>query len=99
MERAVDGQGDYPLADLAFHTAILSSCNNQFLQQICKVMSEVLHRNFKILVKRSGGPFFSLPLHQRLCRAIETGDAEMARQVALQVIEQAEDDLKILNGE
>jgi DNA-binding FadR family transcriptional regulator len=98
MERAVGGRGDYLIADLAFHTAIFSSCGNQFLRQMRNIMPVMLYGNFKLLEQKSGRPSFSLPVHLRLCQAIEAGDAEAAEQAALRVIEHAEKDLEELHG-
>ena len=94
MERAVAGKGDYVKADLAFHATILLACGNQFLQQMEQAMSAMLQASFKVISEKPGGPAFSLPMHEAVCVAIETGDAEAAERAALVLIDQAEADLR-----
>jgi DNA-binding FadR family transcriptional regulator len=94
MERAVAGKGDYVQADLAFHNIILAACGNQFVRQMQEAMSAILQASFKIISEKPGGPAFSLPMHEAVCRAIEAGDAEAAERAALVLIEQAETDLR-----
>ena len=94
MRRAVAGEGDYVSADLAFHTAILDACGNQFVRQMQNAVSAILRTGFEIISRKPGGPAHSLPMHEALCRAIEAGDAAAAENSVLSLIEQAEEDLK-----
>ena len=94
MRRAVAGEGDYVSADLAFHTAILDACGNQFVRQMQNAVSAILRTGFEIISRKPGGPAHSLPMHEALCRAIEAGDAAAAENAVLSLIEQAEEDLK-----
>lgn len=94
MERAIAGEGDYVAADLAFHAVLLTACGNQFVRQMQEAMSAILRTSFEIVSNKPGGPAFSLPMHDALCRAIEDGDAVAAERAALALIEQAEADLK-----
>jgi DNA-binding FadR family transcriptional regulator len=98
MERAAGGDGDYPLADLAFHSVILSSCNNQFLQQLRNSMSAVLYGSFQFLEGKRGDATVSLAFHRALCVAIEKGEPDAAETAARRLVEQAERDLKDLHG-
>ena len=93
MKRAVAGECDYVAADLAFHAAILSSCDNQFVQQMQNAVSAILRTSFEIISLKPGGPAYSLPMHEDLCVAIEKGDARAAEKAVLSLIEQAERDL------
>ena len=93
MKQAVAGHGDYVTADLAFHAAILSACGNQFLRQMQNAVSAILRTGFEVISLKTGGPAFTLPMHQQLCLAIERGDADAAEQAALNLIDQAEKDL------
>ncbi len=93
MRRAVQGEGDYVSADLAFHTAILASSGNQFVRQMKVGLSAVLRRGFEIVSQKPGGPAESLPAHEALCRCIEQRDAEGAARAALALIEHATNDL------
>ncbi len=93
MERAVNGEGDYIAADLAFHASLLAACHNQFVRQMQDAMSAILQTSFEIVSLKPGGPAFSLPMHEALCIAIESGDEVAAERAALTLIEQAEKDL------
>lgn len=93
MARAVAGKGDYVKADLDFHTAILSACGNQFVRQMQEAMAALLRVSFEVITQKPGGPADSLPLHEAVCIAIEQGDAQVAEQAALRLIDGAEEDM------
>lgn len=94
MAAAVAGQGDYVQADLAFHTIVLTACRNQYLRQMQEAMSASLRTTFEIVSKKPGGPAQSLPLHEAICRAIERRDGAAAEQATLELIAQADIDLR-----
>ena len=94
MQRAIDGDGDYVAADLAFHTTILKACRNQFVQQMQNAMGAILHTSFEIVSATPGGPARSQPMHAALCVAIEEGNPDAAEQAARTIIAQAERDLQ-----
>ena len=93
MGSAIADNGNYVAADLAFHSALLDACHNQFVQQMQNALSAILRTSFEIVANKPGGPAFSLPMHKALCLAIETRDEVAAERAALALIEQAEDDL------
>ena len=93
MKRAVAGEGDYVRADLQFHSVILSACGNQFLRHMQNAVAAILRTSFELISLKPGGPAYSLPMHEDLCRAVETGNAVAAEKAALSLIEQAEKDL------
>ncbi len=94
MQRAIDGDGDYVAADLAFHTTILKACRNQFVQQMQNAMGAILHTSFEIVSATPGGPARSQPMHEALCVAIEEGNPDAAERAARTIITQAEHDLQ-----
>ncbi|MFT3717727.1 FadR/GntR family transcriptional regulator [Pseudorhodoferax sp.] len=94
MARAVAGKGDYVEADLAFHTAILAACGNQYLRQMQEAMAAMLEASFAIVVKKPGGPALSLPLHEAVCAAIERGDPAGAQAATVVLVTSAEEDLR-----
>lgn len=96
MVRAVAGKGDYVEADLAFHTTILSACGNQYVRQMQEALSAMLKASFEIVSQKPGGPAQSLPMHEAVCVAIETGDAKAAERAAITLIVHAEEDLREL---
>ncbi len=93
MERAVAGDGEYVPADSAFHSSILAACGNPFLQRMDEALSAVLRTSFEIVSKTPGGPASSLPMHRKLCEAIERRDPAAAEQAVLDIIARAEVDL------
>jgi len=93
MQDAIDHNGDYVAADLAFHTTILKACRNQFVQQMQNAMGAILHTSFDIVSAIPGGPARSQPMHEALCLAIEQGDPEAAERAARNIILRAERDL------
>ena len=94
MRGAIDGNGDYARADLAFHTTLLKACRNQFIQQMQNALATILHKNFEIISEVHGGPTRSLPMHETLMQAILDGKPEVAEQAILTIISQAEKDLR-----
>ncbi len=94
MQSAIDGDGDYVAADLAFHTTILKACRNQFVQQMQNAMGAILHTSFEIVSATPGGPARSQPMHEALCVAIEEGNPDAAERAARTIITQAEHDLQ-----
>jgi len=96
MARAVAGKGDYVEADLAFHNTILSACGNQYVRHMQQALSAMLRASFEIVSQKPGGPASSLPMHEAVCIAIERGDAKRAERAAVELIVNAEEDLKEL---
>ena len=93
MQDAIDHNGDYVAADLAFHTTILKACRNQFVQQMQNAMGAILLTSFDIVSAIPGGPARSQPMHEALCLAIDQGDPDAAERAARSIILQAERDL------
>src|SRR5471030_482969 len=94
MERAVSGHGEYVAADLAFHGANLVACHNQFIQQMQNALAAILRTSFELSSEIAGGPARSLPMHEALCVAIETGDPAGAEEAVLTLIRRAEKDFE-----
>ncbi|WP_347557548.1 FCD domain-containing protein [Robbsia sp. KACC 23696] len=92
MAAAVAGRGEYVPADLAFHGAIFSACNNQFIQQMQTALSAILRTSFALSSEIEGGPARSLPMHEALCRAIEQANPAAAERAALELIDRAAND-------
>ncbi|MGI4985388.1 MAG: FadR/GntR family transcriptional regulator [Janthinobacterium lividum] len=94
MDRAVADRGDYVVADLAFHGAILAACRNPFIQQVSNALSAILRASFALSPEIPGGPARTLPLHDALCTAIEKRQPEAAEAAMLILVHRAEDDLR-----
>jgi len=86
MQQAIDGQGDYVAADLAFHTIILKACRNQFVRQMQNALAAILHTSFDVVCNIPGGPARSQANHAELCRAIIDGLPDEAERVALKIV-------------
>lgn len=94
MQLAIDADGDYAAADLAFHTTILQACRNQFVQQMQSAMDAILRSSFAIVARTPHGPARSQPMHKALCQAIVQGRPDAAERAARKIILQAERDLQ-----
>ncbi len=94
MARAVAGDGDYVAADLAFHDIIIRACANPFVRQLQEVLSTVLRIGFERVAETPGGPARSLPLHRKVCEAIEKNQGLKAERAVVALIDQAETDLR-----
>ncbi len=96
MVDAVAGNGNYVAADLAFHDIIIRACANPFVTQLQGVISTVLRIGFERIAETPGGPERSLPLHRKVCEAIEQHKGLKAERAVLALIDQAEHDLREL---
>jgi DNA-binding FadR family transcriptional regulator len=93
MERAVDGEGSYIEADLAFHEAILRAAGNQFLSQLAPVVGAVLRLSFKLSVTSLESARLSLPGHAAVLRAVAAAKPEEARTHLTRIIEASKRDM------
>ncbi|ADH89204.1 GntR domain protein [Ancylobacter novellus DSM 506] len=97
---AVDGQGDYVAADIAFHSTIIRACSNPFVTQLQSVMSTVLRICFERVAAVPGGRIHSLPLHRRVCEAIEQRRPSEAGDAIIALLDDAESDMRrLLNAD
>ena len=78
MQEAVVGRGDYVVADLAFHGAILAACHNQFLHQLQGAIAAILKASFSVSSRDPRNSLTSLPLHEAVLHGIETKDPDAA---------------------
>lgn len=93
---ALDGEGDYVSADLEFHSTIIRACANPFVTQLQSVMSTVLRICFERVAAVPGGRVKSLPLHRRVCEAIEQGRPSEAGDAIVELLDDAERDMRRL---
>jgi DNA-binding FadR family transcriptional regulator len=78
MAAAVNEGRGYDAADLKFHSAILSACHNQFLQQMQAPLSQLLKLSFSFSSRHPLTGKGSLGLHEEVLLAIEQRDGESA---------------------
>lgn len=86
MHRAVQGEGSYIEADLAFHEGILRAGGNQFLAQLAPIVGAVLRLSFELSVTSLDSARASLPDHAAVLAAIETRDGAAARKRLVEII-------------
>ena len=98
MEAAEAGADDSLEADIAFHIAILHASANPFYRQFRDVVETALRTSIRF-TNRFNGRTASLPQHQAVLSAIETGEAEAAKAAmtglivdVMKLIEDAEAD-------
>ena len=96
MAAAVDGKGDYVAADLEFHSTIIRACANPFVTQLQSVMSTVLRICFERVAAVPGGRAHSLPMHRRVCEAIENRRPSEAGDAIIELLDDAERDMRHL---
>lgn len=103
--REAEARGDasrFVEADVAFHMAIAESAQNWVLADMLRSIRSLLHVWVARIVDNLGIDSRSLQLHERIVKAIKTGDAEKARRAManhmrdsgkrlLAAVEQAED--------
>jgi DNA-binding FadR family transcriptional regulator len=93
MVKSAGIRKEYVPADMAFHSAILTACHNQFLWQMHSALSVILRTSFLVSARIPQGPSKSLSLHEDLCAGIEAGDSDAAERAVMKLIERAESDL------
>jgi GntR family transcriptional repressor for pyruvate dehydrogenase complex len=90
MEAAVDDASAYAQADLELHFAIAESAHNRFLrqalEQIRLLMRENMHVSMVTAQRRKGAVQASLGSHRRLVAAIESGEADVARDTLFEIM-------------
>jgi DNA-binding FadR family transcriptional regulator len=94
MRRAVDGDGSYIEADLAFHGGILRASDNQFLVQLAPIVGAVLRLSFELSVTSLESARASLPDHAAVLDAIEERDAGAARERLVGIILASRQDME-----
>lgn len=86
MRRAVEGEGSYIEADLAFHEGILRAGGNQFLVQLAPIVGAVLRLSFELSVTSMDSARASLPDHAAVLDAVEGRHAGAARERLVDII-------------
>lgn len=94
MADAVEGKCDYASADLSFHDVIIKACANPLVTQLQSVMSAVLRICFERVSALPGGRERSLPLHRKVCEAIERHLPVQAELAVIELLDDAESDLR-----
>jgi DNA-binding FadR family transcriptional regulator len=100
MGAALEGQGDYVAADMAFHAALLAAAQNRFLHQLGGALERLLTFSTNISWKYPDAARGSLPLHGALLEAVERRDPEAAAAQITRLIDRHEIHLRgMLRGD
>ncbi len=94
MVASVEGHGQYLVADLAFHEAVLLSTHNQFIAGMAPAFSALLDVSFRLSVKSRASARASLPVHKRLLDAIAIHNVRAAERASARLIETARADIE-----
>ncbi|HET8727646.1 MAG TPA: FadR/GntR family transcriptional regulator [Alphaproteobacteria bacterium] len=93
MVQAVNGNGSYNDADLAFHETILRGSQNQFLVHLVPFVANALRLSFDLSVRNLDSARASLPLHRKVADAITAHDGAAARAAFVDLIRSARADI------
>jgi DNA-binding FadR family transcriptional regulator len=96
MEAGVDDQAAYLAADLDFHLRILSSCNNELLEHLGRVLRAVLHATFMLTTTPIRSRRRALPLHRAILDGIAAGDGDAAEIAARTLLDDTAADIRRL---
>jgi DNA-binding FadR family transcriptional regulator len=77
MEAAKD-VGEWVVADLAFHSAILQATNNPLLVPLVAIIGSALESLLGISARKAGGFNDALPDHRKVLDAVRAGDPQRA---------------------
>jgi DNA-binding FadR family transcriptional regulator len=99
MGAALDGEGDYVSADIAFHEALLEAAHNRFLNQLGGAMARLLRFSTNLSWRYPDAARGSLPVHGAVLEAVARGDGEDAAAHVLHLIERHERHLRGMLGE
>lgn len=93
MAAAAEGEGDWHVADLAFHQVILTGARNQFLQHLAPMIANTLQASFRLSVLNLASARASLPMHRAAADAIIARDPDAAQAALMALIRSAREDM------
>jgi DNA-binding FadR family transcriptional regulator len=96
MEAGRDDQPSYLEADLHFHSRILSSCDNELLEHLGRVLRAVLRATFTLTTTPARSRRRALPLHRAILEGIEARDEDAAELAARTLIADTAADIRRL---
>lgn len=96
MAAGLDDQPAYLAADLEFHGRILSSCHNELLEHLGRVLRAVLRATFSLTTTPGRSRRRALPLHKAILDGIAAGDEDAAEQAAKVLIADTAADIRRL---
>ncbi|MFP1133075.1 FadR/GntR family transcriptional regulator [Asticcacaulis sp. W401b] len=87
MYAAENGDDDSLTADIAFHVAVLNASGNRFYRQLREMISTALHVSIQRTNKLKGVHKASAKDHDKVAKAILSGDPEAARKAMFDLID------------
>ena len=78
MQEAVENVDDFLAADLQFHVEVLHASGNPFFAPVANVVSSVLLSSLRVTNRKPADNASSLPIHERVLKAIRAGQASRA---------------------
>jgi GntR family transcriptional regulator, galactonate operon transcriptional repressor len=93
MVDTVDDFETHIIADVKFHTSILTACHNELLKQINGIYSPALQASFQLTAQIPGGRAASLPSHKAVADAIRGHDSAAARAAMEKLLGETAHDL------
>lgn len=94
MERVADDAERFTEPDLAFHQAILRMTGNELISSLGALIGTALVMSFRLSNDNPHGQAHSLPLHRLVAERIAAHDAEGASKAVLQLLDEAEKDVR-----
>ena len=96
LERASSTGEGLIAADVAFHMSILRAAENKFLSSLGTVIDTVITTTSRVSVRRPGGLPHSLPSHFAVFDAIRSRHPEVAKAQMWTLINDAQNDVKMI---
>ena len=88
MRGAIDGHFDPVAADIAFHATILKISHNRFYHQLTPIIETALRFSIR-LTNKTKGALADYDAHEKIYRAIRSGNADAASRACRELIAEA----------
>jgi len=84
--------------DVRFHTAIIRASGNMLFASVAHVIGAALAMIFQVVSTTPRGQRHSMPGHRKVLSAIEEGDSTGARLAMQKLIEDSQEDVRLVRG-
>ena len=89
MKNSVDRLEEFLAADLRFHVEVLHASGNPFFAPVANVVSSVLLSSLRVTNREPEDNATSVPVHQRVLKAIQAKDATRAERAMKELLADA----------
>ena len=83
--------------DLTFHRTIIAASGNHLFSSLAPIIGKALAVNFELVRKAPSGHPHSMPAHRKVLEAIETRKPAAARLAMQKLIEESQQEARLLN--